>query len=599
MFDRAADGTLTQKPGTAGCISDTGAGPCVDGTALDGASSVTVSPDGRSVYVASQIGSAVAVFDRAADGTLTQKPGTAACISETGAGPCVDGTALAVAASVSVSPDGQSAYVASFDSDAVAVLDRAADGGLTQKPGTAGCISEIVLGTCDVGSALDGPRWVTVSPDGRSVYAASVISGAVAVFDREPPPEPGLSVEDLTTDEPAAGSSSRRIVRVYLSAPAPVDVSVDYATADRSATAPGDYTAIAGTLTIPAGRTGGPILVPINGDTLAEGDEQFTVTLSNPRNATIARAAATVTILRLRAARHDHHLRSRQRRDRGRGADVRVPGGDADPVVLRVQRDLAWPGRDRLPPLQLTADPRAAGALAAEPGAIRGPCGRFPRQRRPDPGRARHHLPAAAPGPERRRDGDHPGRPATRLRHERRMPARHHEPGLLRPRARPQSRAPVSGPHAGRSVPGPRRARDTRARPASRSSCGRTSATGATPRWRGARSCGSSGSTATAGRSARPGTERHPRRSACTRAPAPPAPVLRGARRRPTARTPPPPIRSRCPVTGPGTGRCGCVRSSRPSQAGHLRPAARRQRARGVRHPVHAAHDGPAQAGLS
>ena len=156
VFDRAADGTLTQKPGTAACISDTGAGPCVDGTALDGASSVTVSPDGRSVYVASQISSAVAVFDRAADGTLTQKPGTAACISDTGAGPCIDGTALDVAASVAVSPDGQSAYVASFDSDAVAVLDRAADGSLTQKPGTAGCISEIVLGTCDVGSALDG-----------------------------------------------------------------------------------------------------------------------------------------------------------------------------------------------------------------------------------------------------------------------------------------------------------------------------------------------------------------------------------------------------------------------------------------------------------
>ena len=212
VFDRAADGTLTQKPGTAGCISDTGAGPCVDGTALDGASSVTVSPDGRSVYVASQIGSAVAVFDRAADGTLTQKPGTAGCISDTGAGPCVDGTALAVAASVTVSPDGQSAYVASFDSDAVAVFDRAADGTLTQKPGTAGCISETVLGTCDDGSALDGPRSVTVSPDGRSVYAASVISDAVAVFDREPaappPPPPPTPTTPATATAPPPRSAT-------------------------------------------------------------------------------------------------------------------------------------------------------------------------------------------------------------------------------------------------------------------------------------------------------------------------------------------------------------------------------------------------------
>ena len=85
-------------------------------------------------------------------------------------------------------------------------------------------------------------------------------------------------------------------MRVLLSEPAPVDVTVDYATADGSATAPGDYEARSGTLTIPAGRTGAPILVTVNGDTVAEGDERFAITLSNPRGATIARASATVTI---------------------------------------------------------------------------------------------------------------------------------------------------------------------------------------------------------------------------------------------------------------------------------------------------------------
>jgi DNA-binding beta-propeller fold protein YncE len=63
VFDRAADGTLAQKPGTAGCISDTG-GACGDGTALDGAQAVTVSPDGGSAYVAATTSDAVAVFDR-------------------------------------------------------------------------------------------------------------------------------------------------------------------------------------------------------------------------------------------------------------------------------------------------------------------------------------------------------------------------------------------------------------------------------------------------------------------------------------------------------------------------------------------------------
>ena len=185
VFDRTAGGRLVQKPGTAGCISNTGAGPCVDGTALDFPESVTVSPDGTSVYVASFSDDAVAVFDRAEDGTLTQKPGTAGCISESGAGPCVDGRALEYVSSVVVSPDGQSAYVASANSDAVAVgvFDRAGDGTLTQKPGTAGCISEYGDDGCGDGTALTFASSVTVSPDGRSAYVTSRI-GAVAVFDR-------------------------------------------------------------------------------------------------------------------------------------------------------------------------------------------------------------------------------------------------------------------------------------------------------------------------------------------------------------------------------------------------------------------------------
>ena len=184
VFDRGGDGTLVQKPGPAGCISETGVGRCRDGTALTGAGAVAVSPDGRSVYAASYSSDAVAVFDRAPDGRLAQKPGTAGCISDTGAGPCVDGTAVDFPDAVTVSPDGQSVYVASGSSDAVAVFDRAGDGTLTQKPGTAGCISETGAGPCIDGKALEFASSVAVSPDGQSVYVASADSAAVAVFDR-------------------------------------------------------------------------------------------------------------------------------------------------------------------------------------------------------------------------------------------------------------------------------------------------------------------------------------------------------------------------------------------------------------------------------
>jgi DNA-binding beta-propeller fold protein YncE len=191
VFDRdAITGVLTQKAGTAGCISDTGsAGACVDGTALDGAFGVTVSPDGKSVYVASQNSHAVAVFDRnTGTGALTQKAATAGCISDTGsAGACVDGTALAGAFGVTVSPDGNNAYVASYIAGAVDVFDRnSSTGALTQKVGTAGCISESGSGPCVDGTALDGASGVVVSPDGGNAYVASDTSNAVDAFDRDP-----------------------------------------------------------------------------------------------------------------------------------------------------------------------------------------------------------------------------------------------------------------------------------------------------------------------------------------------------------------------------------------------------------------------------
>jgi DNA-binding beta-propeller fold protein YncE len=198
VFDRdPASGALNQKPGAAGCISEDGTsgppnstpGACADGVALDGAFSVAVSPDGRSVYVASAISNAVAVFDRdLATGALTQKAGNARCVSETSSGgACRDGRGLERPYSIAVAPDGKSAYAASFESDAVAIFDRdQATGALTQRPGNSGCLAETPAGgACTDGRALDGAVSVTVSPDGRSVYAASAGSSAIAVFDRE------------------------------------------------------------------------------------------------------------------------------------------------------------------------------------------------------------------------------------------------------------------------------------------------------------------------------------------------------------------------------------------------------------------------------
>ena len=190
----AATGNLAQKSGTDGCISVDGtAGDCADGTALTGASGVTVSPDGKNAYVASKIDNSVSVFDVDSSGNLTQKSGTDGCISEDGTdGACADGKALGGAQAVTVSPDGKNVYVAS--GIAVAVLDRdTSTGALTQKSGTDGCISEdgtsgapnFSPGACVNGVALNGPSSVAVSPDGKNVYAAAPFSDAVDIFDRD------------------------------------------------------------------------------------------------------------------------------------------------------------------------------------------------------------------------------------------------------------------------------------------------------------------------------------------------------------------------------------------------------------------------------
>ena len=72
-------------------------------------------------------------------------------------------------------------------------------------------------------------------------------------------------------------------------------VTVNYATANRTATAPGDYTATSGTLTFAAGETSKTITVPVVDDTIDERNETFSVTLSNPTNAVLSTTATTAT----------------------------------------------------------------------------------------------------------------------------------------------------------------------------------------------------------------------------------------------------------------------------------------------------------------
>src|SRR5207247_10548141 len=85
------------------------------------------------------------------------------------------------------------------------------------------------------------------------------------------------------------------ISTVTLSAPSSFTVTVNWATADGTATvANNDYVAANGTLTFPPGVTTQTITNLVNGDAFDEANETFVVNLSGATNATISDAQGVV-----------------------------------------------------------------------------------------------------------------------------------------------------------------------------------------------------------------------------------------------------------------------------------------------------------------
>lgn len=137
---------------------------------LTGVLAIAVSPDGANLYGAGESEGALAVFRReSGTGALTQLE-----VQRDGVGGV---TGISRVSDVAVSPDGASVYTASTADDAVAVFQRnTATGKLmwleTQKQGVGGV------------AGLDFARAVVVSPDGHNVYAAGQRAGAIVVFKR-------------------------------------------------------------------------------------------------------------------------------------------------------------------------------------------------------------------------------------------------------------------------------------------------------------------------------------------------------------------------------------------------------------------------------
>lgn len=194
VFDRdPATGALRQPPGVRGCVSETGRRPgitrygCAPAWNVDRASDLSVAPDGRQIYLASE-GLDVAVLHRdRRTGALSPEPGRRACLSAYLAPQCVSTgrpTREMTVTSVTPSPDGR--LLAVWGEVGVALLARdPASGRIRAIRGacrSAAADPDYAMPGCralrGMGDALDA---VAFSPRGRELYVASE-SGTVAVL---------------------------------------------------------------------------------------------------------------------------------------------------------------------------------------------------------------------------------------------------------------------------------------------------------------------------------------------------------------------------------------------------------------------------------
>ena len=207
VFDRnPKTGRLTQKSGTAGCITDdghddTGAGTCAPARVARATFPLLVTPNGQWLYnMDGHIG--FSTFRINGDGSLSQLPGTNGCMTidgkdNTGASTCATGRGVEEPYGGALSPDGRTLYLSNDGNEGgVAVfLLSPSTGVATQLAGLNGCIStdgtsDGTPGKCANGRALADGYGMSVSPNGRSVYQAtdSSLHAGLAIYRRKAAP---------------------------------------------------------------------------------------------------------------------------------------------------------------------------------------------------------------------------------------------------------------------------------------------------------------------------------------------------------------------------------------------------------------------------
>jgi hypothetical protein len=130
------------------------------------------------------------------------------------------------------------------------------------------------------------------NPTGGAVLVGTTAVGTIQ--DDDGPPT--LAIFGDSTHEGCEGTTTLAF-DVQLSRPVTSTVTVNYATADGTATAGSDYQFASGTVTFAPGQTEQTIRVTVIGDANVETDETFTVNLTGASGAGVSVASATGTII--------------------------------------------------------------------------------------------------------------------------------------------------------------------------------------------------------------------------------------------------------------------------------------------------------------
>jgi subtilisin-like proprotein convertase family protein len=165
-----------------------------------------------------------------------------------------------------------------------------ATGTLTFTPGT---LTRPVTITVNGDGNYEHNEAFTVSLGGATNATITTAAGTGTINNDDSAPT--LSIDDVAVTEGNSGATDA-VFTVTLSGATDVDATVVYTTTSGTATAGSDFVFATGTLTFTPGTLTQPITVAVNGDTIYEYNENFTVSLGEAVDAAIVGGAGAGTI---------------------------------------------------------------------------------------------------------------------------------------------------------------------------------------------------------------------------------------------------------------------------------------------------------------